>query len=126
MYMDRWAKMPNLNIGRCYHASVSFGARYVFVLCGLVLEKRQVEIQSAEDRGIIIQEKESWVPSNTIERFDPLSRAAGWSKIEIFDSPLTARRCPGVLQTSESEISIFGGLQGSKEFKARYIFNVDA
>ena len=124
--MDRWAKMPNLNIGRCYHASVSFGARYVFVLCGLVLEKRQVEIQSAEDRGIIIQEKESWVPSNTIERFDPLSRAAGWSKIEIFDSPLTARRCPGVLQTSESEISIFGGLQGSKEFKARYIFNVDA
>lgn len=37
---DRWVKYPDLNVGRSFHSSCSFEGRFVFVLCGLVLERR--------------------------------------------------------------------------------------
>lgn len=48
---DRWVNYPNLNVGRSFHSSCSFEGRFIFVLCGLVIETRQLEITSEEDRG---------------------------------------------------------------------------
>lgn len=33
--LDRWAKYPNLTIGRAFHSSCGFEGRYVFVFCGM-------------------------------------------------------------------------------------------
>ena len=72
----------------------------------------------------IIREISTWAPSSSIERFDASKRAEGWANIDIPVSPLTPRRTPGVIQTSSTEILIFGGFAQGKELKASYRFNV--
>ena len=67
---DRFIKFPSLNVGRCHHSSCSFDARFVFVICGLVIQKTQREEVSEEDKMTIIREISTWAPSNSIERFD--------------------------------------------------------
>ena len=124
---DRWVNYPNLNVGRSFHSSCSFEGRFIFVLCGLVIETRQLEITSEEDRGqTIIKEEIRWKVSNSIERLDAPNKSTGWIQIKIDDkNPLTARRNPGVLQINSEQILIFGG-SSDKPLRAMYYFSVQS
>ena len=122
--MNRFANFPPMNVGRCHHSSCSFDQRYIFVFCGLVIVKTEQEEVSEQDRGMtIITEKLRWEPSASIERFDSTKKFEGWSTISIPVSPLTPRRTPGVVQTSPTEILIFGGFARNKDLRATYRFN---
>ena len=107
---DRWAKYPPMTVGRCHHSSLAIEAKYVFVICGLVIVRTEKEIVSEEDNGmLIIKEEFNWQASNTIERMDSSKKLEGWMPLNIPESILTPRRNPGVVQTSQNEILIFGG-----------------
>jgi len=118
--MDRFAKFPPLNVGRCSHSSCSFDARYVLVFCGLIIVRTEYEEVSEEDRMVIIKERVNWTPTNSIERLDTQNKARGWTTLDIPLSPLTPRRTPGVVQVSSSEILIFGGQARGKQLKASF------
>lgn len=123
--LDRWAKFPALSVGRAFHSSSGFEGRYVFVLCGLIVERSQIEVVSEEDHGMtIIKEELHWRMTNSIERLDSFYKHKGWLPIEITDNTLSMRRSPGVVQISLNEILIFGGHSSDKELKAVYFWNV--
>mmetsp|Transcript_1140 Transcript_1140/g.1501 ORF Transcript_1140/g.1501 Transcript_1140/m.1501 type:complete len:103 (-) Transcript_1140:230-538(-) len=94
-------------------------------MCGLIIIKTQREEKSEEDRGMtIIRELSHWEPTNSIERLDTTNKSNVWSIMNIPISPLTPRCTPGCVQTSPTEILIFGGSTKGKELRASYRFNV--
>lgn len=100
--LDLWYDMPNLNVGRHYHASCTFSDRFVYVFCGIAHVGKKY--------------------CNSIEQYDNQTRQP-WKLIAINSSMFPDRQGCGVSQINESEIVIFGGFSG-KFLRDVYFFDV--
>jgi hypothetical protein len=89
--IDLWFEMPDLNVGRHYHASCAMSDRWIYVFCGIANASRKY--------------------INSIERYDNQSRSA-WEIINLNNKVLPERQGCGVCQKDGEKILIFGGFSG--------------
>lgn len=102
--LDLWYDLPQLNVGRHYHASCTFADRFVYVFCGIAHAGKKY--------------------CNSIEQFDNQTRQP-WALINIEAISFPERQGCGVSQINDTEIIVFGGFSG-KFMRDAYFFDTKA
>lgn len=99
--IDLWFEMPDMNVGRHYHASCAMRDRWIYVFAGIANQSRKY--------------------INSIERYDNQSRSS-WELINLNNKVLPERQGCGVVQKDGEKILIFGGFSG-RFLSDCYMFN---